>query len=118
MENEQKVATVRFPDGFSEVHDLGAGLRGYLSHVLIEVPDGRVFSVTFYDPVKLAQDCSLLSDPSEMCLAIPGMIVVETVSVANIQLAANYLLNQGYFDYLCPLSEEQLARANDWGWPP
>lgn len=92
--------------------------RGYLSHVLVELDDGRLYPVFFYDIVRLQQDLDEEAKHGRAFVADPGMIVLSEVTLATMELAAQKLCDERYFDKLRPVQREQIAAANPLIWPP
>ena len=68
--------------------------------------DGSRYGVTFYDPVRLAQDLEEVAKWDRPFVAEPGLIVVPSVTRAAITQAAEHLASSGYFDYLRPAVTE------------
>lgn len=92
--------------------------RGYLSHVMVELNGGRLYPVYFYDPTRLAQDLEESVESDQRYIAQPGMIVVPHITRKAMEEAVERLHNEGFFQYLLPLSRERLAAANSHQWPP
>ena len=94
--------------------------RGYVSHVLVEV-DGdkdRLYPVFFYSIDRLAGELTIGCEQGEPFIAETGMIVLPKISVAAIEDAVQRLCEEGYFEYMHPLSPEQIASADPFRWPP
>ena len=107
-----------FVTPFGEVEADEALARGYLSHVLVETSDGRLYPVTFYDPVRLRQDLEERSSQGSSFLADPGMVVIPEITASLMEAAARGLCKEGFFDHFRPITRDQLAAANAYEWPP
>jgi len=107
-----------FTQPFTSVEEQEAKDRGYLSHVLAELEDGSLYPVFFYDFVRLQQDLEEEAKQGRPFIADPGMIVLPEVTLVAMQAVVRTLSEEGYFDYLRPLSKEQIASANPFKWPP
>ena len=90
--------------GFNERDQFEAKAKGYLSHVVVEVSDGRKYSVTFYDVTRLQQDLEYEVTTGRMCIAEVGMIVLPEVTLTNITLATTKLSAEGFFERLIPMN--------------
>ena len=72
--------------------------RGYCPDVVVSFPDGARYRLTFYDPVRLAQDLK-----EEGFIGDPGLIVIPRVTEAQIQGTVERLIAQNYFSSLKPI---------------
>lgn len=70
--------------------------KGYLD-VDVELGDGRVAQVSFYDPVRLAQDIEAEFDEGSVPVSWKRLIVVRTVTPETLQQALD-ALPAGFFD--------------------
>jgi hypothetical protein len=91
-----------------EFDDFDTEMKGYRNDVFVETPDGKIYEVFFYDPVRLTND---LGDG--VYLAQPGLIVLNTVNETSIEKAVIDLWQRGYFDYLKPTSIGQKHFGED-----
>jgi hypothetical protein len=110
-------AKLVFAPCVSERTILEARDRGYLSHVLAEV-DGHCYPVFFYDPVRLGQDLQESAKSGWPIIADPGMIVLPDLTLEAMENAVQRLSQQGFFEHLVPLTPDQLAKTDSFGWPP
>ena len=78
---------LRLPADHDERAAFEAEARGFLQHVVIEVAEGVEVGVVFWDPVRLQQDLDEEMKAGRPFLAEPGMIVVESVTLANMERA-------------------------------
>lgn len=91
-----------FEHGFSEQDADEAEARGYLSQVTVDFGDGRQYPVVFYDAIRLQQDLELEAKQGTPYVADPGMIVLDTVTLENMQKAVRELSRVGFFSRLVP----------------
>jgi len=47
---------IKYPIEWDERDRFERPMKGWLDHVTVETDDGRTFNLSFYDPVRLAQD--------------------------------------------------------------
>ena len=118
MSTTSSVTRVIFVREFSEQDAAEARDRGYLSHVLIEVDGHRLFPVIFYDPIRLQQDLEVSAKHGRPFVADPGMVVLPDITIEAMQEAVQCLCQEGFFEYLVPVSRERLAEADPHSWPP
>lgn len=89
-----------FEFGFGPREEFEAKARGYLHHVLVELPDHSKYRVVFYDNVRLTQDLEEESRQGRPFVAEPGMIVVPEVTREHMLFAVAQLYKAGYFTQL------------------
>lgn len=92
---------IAFPDGY-ETEEWIWTSKGYLV-IKVEVggPAGRQYSLTFIDPVRLAQDLDTELSEAESASIEPNTIVVRTVDREAVGRAVAVLARRG-FDGLVP----------------
>lgn len=90
-------ATLVFEHGFSEQDAAEAAMRGYRSHVWVELIDGTRHRVTFMDPTRAAQELEIEVRAGRPFLSEAGLILVAEVTLENMKLAANMLAAEGFF---------------------
>jgi hypothetical protein len=61
--------------------------------------------VFFYDAVRLAQDLEEEAKAGRPFIAEPGLIVLERVTLANMEKAVRELYAQGFFDAFQVITE-------------
>ena len=91
-----------FPHGFNERDCFEAPEKGWFGPIIVELSAGTQYVVTFYDPIRLAQD---ITTAGTTWLAEPGLIILQEVTVTNMEAAVKQLAKDGFFDYLAPLDE-------------
>jgi len=94
-----------------------ATVRGYLSHVLVQI-GAKLYPLTFYDIGRFNQQFQDSTKHSEKHFAESGLIVLDTVCQASIDSAISSLYGDGHFNYLMPISKEDLETSNPYEWPP
>ena len=86
-----------FDEPFDGLAPMEAEAKGYLPGVKLQLADGRVHSVCFYDPVRLAQDLERVGFIAEV-----GLIVISDVTLEKMNEAVETLVRAGYFDSFRP----------------
>ncbi|NYE70137.1 hypothetical protein [Microlunatus parietis] len=71
--------------------------KGYLDDVDVELDDGSIVKINFYDPVRLAQDIEAELGRGAVGLAWKRLIVVDSVTPAAMQ-AAVQAMSPDFFD--------------------
>ncbi len=94
---------VRFPDWYDELAEVEAEHKGWLQGVEVELDDGTRYPVTFYDPVRLAQDLAEEAKWDRPFIAEPGLVVIPAVTRAAILLTAEHLTSTGFCSHLRPI---------------
>jgi len=92
---------LHFPNGFDDCTAWEAEQEGVYYSAVVRLPNGDRVQVGFYDPVRLAQDL----EEDQCCVALPGMIVIPSVTLACMQKAIAQLHQEGYFDSLARLPD-------------
>lgn len=118
MPSKQTSARIVYAREFTERDLAEAQARGYLSHVMVEIEDGQLYPVLFYDVIRLRQDLEESSKHGRAFVADPGMIVLPEITVTAMENAVQQLNKEGFFEYLVPLQPERLATGNPLHWPP
>lgn len=73
--------------------------RGYCGTVRVRFQSGETYRVTFYDPVRLAQDLEV-----EGIIAEPGLVVVPKVTEMGMRESVRKLAAAGFFRTLQPVA--------------
>lgn len=97
---------VHFPPEYDERGEWEAEGKGYLQGVRVELPDGSVYPLYAYDPVRLAEDLESDVKWGRGAVAEPGLVVVPEVTRATIVKVAEQLARAGYFGHLKPLTAD------------
>lgn len=111
MSEPVRLPQLIFEHGFNEQDADEAEARGYLSHVTVDLGDGRYYPVIFYDAVRLQQDLEVETKQGTPYVADPGMIVLDTITLENMQKAVLQLSRGGFFSRLVPQVGEPCGRA-------
>jgi hypothetical protein len=115
---KQTMPKLRFAREFSEQDAMEAQSRGYLSHVFVELDEGNLYPIFFYDLTRLQQDLAENLRCGHPFIADPGMIVVSEISLQIMKDAVERLVDEGFFGHLLPLREEDLDCGTPHRWPP
>jgi hypothetical protein len=118
MTQNEEFPKLRFAREFSERDALETRDRGYLSHVFVELDQGRLYALFFYDSVRLQQDLEELAKQGRPFIADPGLIVVQEITLEAIREVVHQLSIEGFFDSLTPFNEDDLSSGNPYHWPP
>jgi hypothetical protein len=89
------------PDGFDE-SESEIELKGWISGVVLTI-EGKRHSLTFYDPVRLAQEIGDQLRRSSIFFE-PNLVVVESVTRSAMQSAAESLVATGQLTNLVSLA--------------
>lgn len=68
-------------------------MKGYCNGSYVILPGSTKFKVIFYDPIRLAQDII-----DEGYIAHPGLIVINEVTIENMEMAVYGLWLDGFFE--------------------
>jgi hypothetical protein len=90
-------ARLIFECGFTEQDAFEVPLRGYRSHVWVELSDGSKHPVTFFDSVRLAQELAGEVAAGRPFVAEPGLIILQEVTRESMEHAAKILADEGFF---------------------
>ncbi len=96
-------ATFHFPADFDDRAEFEMTPKGYLTGGSVELQDGRRYPVTFYDPVRLAQDVEASGTNGVPMLAEPGLVVIPEVTREAIERTITELIEVRFFDHLKPI---------------
>lgn len=88
---------LHFDDEYDERLAMEARDRGYLGGVTVELANGSLHFVCFYDPVRLAQDLEVVTKQGRHYVAEKGMIVLPEVTLDNMKKAISELDEDGFF---------------------
>jgi hypothetical protein len=89
---------LKFTYEFGEREAYEAESRGFLAYAVVEMPSGAVIPVVFWDVVRLQQDLEEEIASGKPFIAQPGMIVLESVTLAQMERAVQALFAEGFFD--------------------
>jgi hypothetical protein len=106
--------TFHFPLDFDDRAEYEMALKGHLCGGEVEFRDGRRFPVTFFDPVRLAQDLETMSRQGEPAFIQPALVVVPEVTSEVIVKTLSALVRQHFFDHLRPLVVPGAKGVADW----
>jgi hypothetical protein len=92
-----KFARLVFEHGMDEHDEAEAQMRGYRSHVWVEMSDGTRHRITFFDPVRLTQELEQETKLGRPFVSEPGLIIVPDVTREHMETAARTLADEGFF---------------------
>jgi len=119
--NDPSHARLVFPFGFEEVREEGLTQdKGEWSFSAVEIPGRGFYPVNFVilDTLVPATRGGFQPAFDYPCYAEPGLIILPDVTRANMERAVQSLYQTGYFDFLNPLSAEEMAAATIENRPP
>jgi hypothetical protein len=103
MSSTNNEVTISFPEDFDAREEFEMTFRGYLADVMVRLPDGGIYKLTFIDVTRLGQtleDDTALGRPY---YAEPGLVVLPEVTRGAIQRAIDGLRHDAYFQHLKPV---------------
>lgn len=92
-----RFAKLLFEHGLDERDEADARLRGFRSHVWVELNDGSKHRVTFFDPIRLTQELEQEASMGRPFVCEPGLIVILEVTREYMETAARTLADEGFF---------------------
>lgn len=104
MNTDQTRLTIHYPEDFDERAAWEANNKGWLAGVVVELDDGSLYPLFFYDPVRLRQDLECEAGQGRPYLAEPGLIILPEVTPEAINRAVHDLARDGYFTHLQSLA--------------
>jgi len=94
-----------WPEDFDDRAAYEIEMKDWLGGVKVELAEGLIYSLFFFDPVRLKQDLESMVALGRPCLDEPGLIVVPSVTVENIEKSVTFLARRDYFSHLRPNSD-------------
>lgn len=73
--------------------------KGFCDNVHVTLPNNLMYKVCFYDSVRLQQDIQ-----DEHYIAIPGLLIVQEITLEGMKELVSILFSSDYFDNLKPLN--------------
>jgi hypothetical protein len=105
MKSRELVRLV-FEGGWDERDEVETPMRGYRSHVWAELADGSRHRMTFFCMTRLSQEFDANCQAGQPFFAEPGLVILEEVTLPNMEATARTLAAEGFF-------EERLKVSND-----
>jgi len=93
---------LHFRDSFDEYEWYEISCKGWYTGAVAELPEGKLYPLTFYDPVRLAQESASEFERGKPCFAEHALVVVPEVTVAAMRASTERLFLQGWFAHLAP----------------
>ena len=97
MDNSSE-ATLIFTCDFDPRTEWEAEQKGWFERAVVRLPNGIEVTVSFWDPVRLAQDLETDVSQGRFCFAEPGLIIVPKVTKMYMTEAVKQLFRDNYFD--------------------
>ena len=88
---------VVYPIDWDEIDLIERAAKGWLSGVIVQAEDGIEHELSFYDPVRLAQEIDDELAEGNSGFIERGLIVVPEVTKENIEKVISQAENEGYF---------------------
>jgi hypothetical protein len=90
---------VLFPENYDALAAFEIESKGFLDGVVVEFADGRKFNLAFRDSwnVSLDHDITDRTSSGIRYLAVPNLVIVDTVSRSAVLESIEALANDGYF---------------------
>ncbi len=81
--------------------------KGWFEGAAVRLPNDILIPVSFWDPVRLAQQLEYDIKNGQSCLADPCMIIIPTITKEHMVGAVKQLFADKYFDRLLSLRDSQ-----------
>lgn len=94
----KRIGKLCFDYEFSTQIAAETAIRGYWGHAHVELANGTKHPVVFYDAVRLAQDLEEEASQGRPFIAENGLIVLESITLENMESAVSTLVKEGFFD--------------------
>jgi hypothetical protein len=104
MATELEKLAIQFPEGYDDRLEFETPSKGYLSDVVVRLPDGSEYKLFFIDPTRLQQDLEADIESGRNYYAEPGMVLLPRVTTDAIHQAVSCLWRDGFFRSLKPLA--------------
>jgi hypothetical protein len=88
---------IKYPIEWDERDTYERPMKGWLDHVIVETDDGRAFDLSFYDPIRLAQELKEDVARGRAGITDKGLMVIPEVTKATIEKAIRQAEAEGYF---------------------
>src|SRR5262245_12049537 len=76
--------------------------KGWYTGVVAELPGGKLYPLTFYDPVRLVQELEGEVERGRPCFGEPALVVVPEITEAALRASVEHLFLLGWFARLAP----------------
>ncbi len=92
---------------FDEPIAIDVEQKGFFDCAAFTLADGSRYRIHFCDPERLAVDLGAEQRLGNVCIGLPGLVIVPRVTVEYMKEAAKQLLKEGYFASLRPINESE-----------
>jgi hypothetical protein len=86
-----------FDHDFDERVAYEVNLKGHFGGVKVQLADGSLHPLFFYDPARITQDLEEESKQGRPFIAEKGMILVAEITLDNMERAVKWLDKHGFF---------------------
>ena len=100
-----------FSCDFDRLTELDVEQKGWFEQAAVVLPNGSVIPLSFWDPVRLAQELEFGQRHGKTYFSEPGLIVVPRVNREYMERAVLCLFKEGYFERLGDLGRGARADA-------
>jgi hypothetical protein len=98
--------TLHYPAGYDDRVEAEMTEKGYLPGAVVELADGSRYELTFYDPVRLAQNAERLAALGIPFVVLANSVVVPEMTPAAIRTALEHLVRHGHVGHLRPIAAD------------
>lgn len=89
---------IEYPIEWNERDNVERPAKGWLNDVKVIKDNGNVYMLSFYDPIRIAQDLDEEIKLGKSGIIEKGLIVVKEVTKENIEKAIKQANEEGYFE--------------------
>ncbi len=87
---------IKYPIEWDSYSEYEIECKGWLPGVELMLND-QIYQLTFYDPVRLAQDLADDIQSGKIAIVEKGLMVIPSITKENIIRAINQAVEEGYF---------------------
>ena len=87
-----------YPIEWNEIDKLERPAKGFLNNVKVIKENGKEYTLSFYDPVRLSQDLEGENKIGKAGIIEKGLLIIKEVTKENIEKAVKQAETEGYFD--------------------
>ncbi len=91
---------INFKNDFLDGDEHEMKLRGYRNDVIVLLPDGKAYELSFFNPSRIAQEVGQVGYVIEK-----NLIVIEDITIGKIKDVVNKMWNDGFFSDVSPFQE-------------
>lgn len=95
---------VVYPDGFDEIVSEEMLVKGWIGPVEVWLDDTTGYHIYFTDIDCAKHDLTYAVKQGHPCFTEPGLVILPSVTVEQVNKTVVYLQADGYFKHLMPLN--------------